>query len=73
MKTIVFLGAGSEQSYVLEFAKKNGYNTCVLDSNPNAIGKKFADKFFKCDIKSTTEILKSCLSSLPFLCFRSCN
>ena len=45
MKTIIFLGAGSEQAYVLELAQKLGYKTCVLDSNPNAIGKKFADIF----------------------------
>jgi biotin carboxylase len=59
MKTIIFLGAGSEQAHVLQFAQELGYKTCVLDSNVNAIGKKFADIFLECDITSTSDILKT--------------
>jgi len=58
MKTIIFLGAGSEQAHVLHLAQELGYKTCVLDSNKNAIGKKFADIFLNCDITSTSDILK---------------
>jgi biotin carboxylase len=58
MKTIIFLGAGAEQSYVLELAQKLGYKTCVLDSNINAVGKRFADIFIQSDITSSSNILK---------------
>lgn len=59
MKTIIFLGAGSEQAYVLQLAQELGYKTCVLDSNPDAVGKQFSDIFFTCDITSTSDILKT--------------
>lgn len=58
MKTIIFLGAGTEQIDVLRLAQELGYKTCVLDSNNNAIGKKYSDIFLNCDITSTSDILK---------------
>lgn len=57
MKTIIFLGAGPEQAYVLQLAQELGYKTCVLDSDQNAIGKKFSDIFLQCDITSVSKIL----------------
>jgi len=59
MKTIVFLGAGPEQANVLNLAQELGYKTCVLDANPFAVGKKYADIFQNCNIQSATDILKS--------------
>lgn len=59
MKTLVLLGAGPEQSYVIKLAKDLGYRTCVLDSNPDAIGRKFSDVFINSDITSSISVLKS--------------
>ena len=59
MKTIVLLGGGPEQTDAIKISKELGYNTIVLDSNPLAVGRKFSDKFIKCDIKNSSEVFRN--------------
>ena len=45
MKKILIVGAGFLQNFVIQKAKKMGYETLAVDADPNAIGSKYADKF----------------------------
>ena len=45
MKKILIIGAGFLQNFVIQKAKKMGYETLAVDADPNAIGFKYADKF----------------------------
>jgi len=50
MKTILIIGAGFLQSFVIIKAKEMGYRTIAIDKNPHAIGFEFADKHDVVDI-----------------------
>ncbi len=45
MKTILIFGAGDNQLTLIKGAKALGYKTVVIDPNPEAVGKKYADVF----------------------------
>ena len=40
MKKILIIGAGFLQNFVIQKAKSMGYETYVLDGDPNAMGLK---------------------------------
>lgn len=56
-KRLALLGAGPEQLSAIQEAKKLDLRVIVLDSNPLAVGIKFADEFIKCDITSAEEVV----------------
>ena len=45
MKTILIVGAGYLQSFVIQRAKELGYYVLCVDGNPNAIGFQYADDY----------------------------
>lgn len=45
MKKILIIGAGFLQDFVIQKAKKMGYETLTVDADPNAVGFKSADKY----------------------------
>ena len=45
MKRILIIGAGFLQNFVIQKAKNLGYETYVLDGDPNAVGFKNADHY----------------------------
>ena len=47
MKTILIIGASILQLPAIVKAKEFGYRTIVVDYNPNAIGRSFADEFYQ--------------------------
>lgn len=57
MKTILIVGAGYLQSFVIQRAKELGYYVLCVDGNPNAIGFQYADDYKSIDIKDK----KACL------------
>jgi|SRR5690606_10933749 len=50
MKSILIIGGGFLQSFVIKKAKELGYYTIVIDRDPNALGFKFADEYQIIDI-----------------------
>lgn len=58
MKKILIIGAGFLQSFVIQKAKKMGYETIAVDANPNAVGFDYADKYKVIDIVDE----KACLA-----------
>jgi len=61
-KKIVIIGAGIEQLYAYELAKKNGYYAIATDNNPNAPSVKYADHFILAstrDARETLDAIKS--------------
>lgn len=44
MKTLLMLGGGFLQNFVIKKAKELGYRVLVLDANPDAVGFKYADE-----------------------------
>ena len=50
MKSILIIGAGFLQSFIIQKAKKLGYHTIAIDGNPNAIGFALADEYENIDI-----------------------
>jgi len=62
MKTLFILGAGVEQVYAIDLAKKKGIRTVVVDKNPKAPGAALADEFYPVstrDIPAVLEFLKT--------------
>lgn len=55
-KSVLILGAGLMQRPSIEAAKELGYETIVLDANPNAVCVPFADKFVQIDLKDREKI-----------------
>lgn len=45
MKKILVIGAGFLQDFVIQKAKKMGYETLTVDADPNAVGFKSADRY----------------------------
>lgn len=45
MKKILIIGAGFLQDFVIQKAKKLGYETLAVDANPNAVGFEHADGY----------------------------
>lgn len=45
MKKILIIGAGFLQDFVIQKAKRMGYETLAVDADPNAIGFNHADKY----------------------------
>lgn len=60
-ESILILGAGIMQKNAILGAKNLGFNTVVIDSNPNAPYVSLADEFFPIDLKDREGIL--CLAS----------
>lgn len=58
MKKILIIGAGFLQSFVIQKAKKMGYETIAVDANPNSVGFGYADKYKVIDIVDE----KACLA-----------
>ena len=61
-KKIIIIGAGIEQLYAYELAKKNGYYVIATDNNPNAPSVKYADHFILAstrDARETLDAIKS--------------
>ena len=44
-KTILILGAGSDQIYPIKIAREMGYRTLVVDINPKSKGFEFCDEY----------------------------
>lgn len=61
MKKILIIGAGFLQDFVIQKAKKMGYETLTVDGNPSAIGFKNADKYRIIDIVDKETCLKYAL------------
>ena len=68
MKSILLLGGGPEQADAIKISKELGYNTIVLDSNPLAVGRKFADKFIQCDIKNSSQVFRNIENHSGWFC-----
>lgn len=45
MKKLLIIGAGFLQDFVIQKAKKMGYETLTVDADPNAVGFKSADRY----------------------------
>ena len=45
MKKLLVIGAGFLQSFVIQKAKRMGYETLAVDADPDAVGFKHADKY----------------------------
>lgn len=58
MKKILFIGAGFLQAFIIKKAKALGYETYVVDGDPNALGYKFADHYKVIDIVDSDKCLK---------------
>lgn len=58
MKTILFLGAGSEHQIAIKLAKKMGYKVIAADANPKAPGLKYADVAVVDDIKNIDKMVQ---------------
>ena len=56
-KTIVLLGGGSEQIVVINICRELGYQTIVVDDNPEALGRPYADIFVNSKIKDVEQTL----------------
>ena len=63
MKTILIIGSGFLQAFVIRKAKEIGYQTIAIDKNPNSIGFKFADKHGVIDIIDQEACLKFALEN----------
>lgn len=61
MKKILIIGAGFLQDFVIQKAKKMGYETLAVDGNPLAIGFKNADKYKVIDIIDKEKCLEYAL------------
>jgi len=57
MKKILIVGAGEFQTQGIIESKKLGYFTIAMDGNPDAVGKKYADKFIPIDIRDKEKCL----------------
>ena len=55
-KTLLILGGGVDQVSGILKAKEMGIYTIVLDGNPDAEGKKYADEFYTVSIKHLEQI-----------------
>ncbi len=58
MKSLLILGAGIEQVYAIELAKKKGIHTVVLDKNPESPGKVSAGEFYPVSTRDTAAIVE---------------
>lgn len=58
MKKILIIGAGFLQNFVIQKAKKMGYETLTVDGNPLAIGFSSADKYKVIDITNKEKCLE---------------
>jgi len=58
MKTILILGAGKEQVYAIQLAKKKSIRTIAMDKNPRAEGSHYADEFHCISTRDPESIIK---------------
>ncbi|MBR4374704.1 MAG: ATP-grasp domain-containing protein [Treponema sp.] len=58
MKKIMILGAGLMQKPAILAAKNLGYESVVVDANPNAVAVPLADRFEPVDLKDRDSLLK---------------
>lgn len=56
--SFLILGAGLMQKPAILSSKELGFNTIVLDANPNAESVPFADTFYKIDLKDREKIFE---------------
>lgn len=61
MKSLLMLGGGFLQCFVIKKAKELGYRVLVLDADPNAIGFKLADDYAVINIVDENACLKYAL------------
>lgn len=64
-RTLLLLGCGFEQIEALRIARELGYRTIGFDNDPNAVGRAFADDFFRVDLKSPVELVKQAKACSP--------
>ena len=57
MKKIVIIGAGAEQLYAYELARRQGHYVIATDNNPNAPSAKYADYFILASTRNAKETL----------------
>ena len=57
MTTLMILGGGPMQLPAIETARRNGWRTVCVDGNPNAPGRRAADRFIHIDLKDAAAIL----------------
>ena len=55
--TVLILGAGLMQRPAIQFAKKNGFYTVVVDANSKAVCVNEADRFEPVDLKDKEGLL----------------
>ena len=58
-KKLVIIGAGAEQVYAYQLARKKGFYVIATDNNPNAPAIKFADFFILASTRDEKETLES--------------
>lgn len=63
MKSLLMLGGGFLQCFVIKKAKQLGYRVLVLDADPNAMGFKLADDYAVINIVDEETCLKYALES----------
>ena len=55
-KSILILGGGSDQVFMIRTAAEMGIKSIVLDQNPHCPGSKLADHFEPISIRNVAEI-----------------
>ena len=61
MKSILILGAGEMQVPIISKVKELGYSSIVVDANPNALGRSYANEFYTISTDDYDNILKIAL------------
>ncbi len=64
-RTLLLLGCGFEQSEALRIARELGYRTIAFDNDANAVGRAFADSFYRVDLKNSAELVKQAKACTP--------
>ncbi len=59
MKTVLIIAAGISQYPTIMMAKKKGWESVVVDGNPNALYKDLGDHFEVADIRSGEEVFEA--------------
>ena len=62
-KTLLILGAGSDQLHAISVARKMGVRVSAVDSNASAPGSKIADDFAPISNRDTAALRKFCVDS----------
>lgn len=65
MRKLLILGASELQIPIIKKAREMGFYTGVVDYNPNAVGKKYADEYFAVSTIDTEKILETAQDFKP--------